>query len=155
MTNALQVCSLDRTAYRVKYNAFIHLLVFAAVPAILSLSGCMGLTSAKNPTGSPGALSASLSSVTFGDVSVGSSATQSLSITNSGTETVNISATTISGTDLTILGGSSSIAAGRSSTIGIQFAPQLPGDVTGTFSLSSNASNSPFSVSVNGRGRGP
>jgi hypothetical protein len=93
--------------------------------------------------------------MTFGDVSVGSSATQSLTITNSGTGAVNVSGSTISGTDLTFVGGSSSIAAGQTSTVQIQFAPQLPGDVTGMFSLSSNASNSPLSVSVKGSGRGP
>src|SRR5882672_3886586 len=150
-----RVCSQDGTAYRVKYSAFFLLLVFAAVPAILSLSGCMGFTSAKSPTATPGALSASLSSMTFGDVSVGSSATQSLTITNSGTGAVNVSGSTISGTDLTFVGGSSPIAAGQSSTVQIQFAPQSPGDITGMFSISSNASNSPLSVSVKGSGRGP
>jgi len=93
--------------------------------------------------------------MTFGDVSVGSSATQSLTITNSGTGAVNVSGSTISGTDLTFVGGSSPIAAGQSSTVQIQFAPQSPGDITGMFSISSNASNSPLSVSVKGSGRGP
>jgi hypothetical protein len=54
-----------------------------------------------------------------------------------------------------LVGGSSSIPAGQSSTIQIQFAPQSIGDVTGSFSVTSNASNSPLSVSVKGRGKGP
>jgi hypothetical protein len=80
---------------------------------------------------------------------------QSVSLTNTGTQAVSISSTTISGTDLTFVGGSSSIPAGQSSTIQIQFAPHLPGNVTGSFSLSSNASNSPLSISLNGNGKGP
>ena len=139
MINERQVYSFYEINHRVVYNAFVLLLAFAAVSAIVSLSGCSGILSANPSTRASLVLSASSSSISFGDVSVGSSATQSLSVTNTGTETINISLATISGPDLTFIGGSTSIPAGQSSTIQIQFAPQLPGDVTGSFSLSSNA----------------
>jgi hypothetical protein len=149
------VCSVDGIKHRLADSAFVLLLVFATIPAILGLSGCAGLVSATNSTGAPGALSANPSTISFGDVSVGNSATQSLSVTNTGTATVSISAATISGTNLTFVGGSSSIPAGQSSTIQIQFAPQSVGDVAGSFSVASNASNSPLSVSLKGRGKSP
>ncbi|HEY4816321.1 MAG TPA: choice-of-anchor D domain-containing protein, partial [Candidatus Acidoferrum sp.] len=155
ITSGLWVCSVDGIRHRVVDSVFVLLLAFATIPAILGLSGCSGLVSAKSSTGTPGVLSANPSSISFGDVSVGSSATQSLSITNTGTQTVNISTATISGTNLTFAGGSSSIPAGQSSTIQIQFVPQSVGDVVGTFSVTSNASNSLLSVSVQGRGKGP
>jgi hypothetical protein len=136
-------------------SGFLLLFALATIPAILGLSGCSGLVSANPSPGAPGVLSTNPSTISFGDVPVGSSATQSLSVTNTGTETVNISAATISGTNLTFVGGSSSIPAGQSSTIQIQFAPQSIGDITGSFSVTSNASNSPLRVSVKGRGKAP
>jgi hypothetical protein len=154
ISNRLRVCLVDGIVHRLADSAFLLLLVFATMPAILGLSGCAGLVSATNSTGAPGTLSANPSTISFGDVSVGSSATQSLSVTNTGTATVNISAATISGTNLAFVGGSSSIPAGQSSTIQIQFAPQSVGDVAGSFSVASNASNSPLSVSLKGRGKG-
>jgi hypothetical protein len=140
--------------HRLAGRAFLLLWLFASIPAIGGLSGCAGLVSATNSTGAPGTLSANPSTISFGDVPVGSSATQSLTVTNTGTAAVSISAATISGTNLTFVGGSSSIPAGQSSTVQIQFAPQSAGDVTGSFSVASNASNSPLSISLTGRGKG-
>jgi hypothetical protein len=148
------VCPVSGIKYRVP-SEFVLLLILAAAPAVLCLSGCAGITSANTPAPALEVLSATPNSISFGDVPIGSSATQSVSVTNTGTKTTNISGATISGTDLTFVGGSSSIPAGQSSTIQIQFAPQLPGTVAGSFSLSSTASNSPLSISLNGNGKGP
>ncbi|MCU1240019.1 MAG: uncharacterized protein JWO71_745, partial [Candidatus Acidoferrum typicum] len=153
--NSLRVCLVEGVKHHVAGGTFLLLWALAAILVILTLSGCSGLVSANPSPGAPGVLSANPSTISFGDVSVGSSATQSLSITNTGTQTVNISTATISGTNLTFAGGSSSIPAGQSSTIQIQFAPQTIGDVVGSFSVTSNASNSLLSVSVQGRGKGP
>ena len=106
MFNELRVCSLDASAYRGKSNALVLLLVFATVPMILSLSGCAGLTSAKGPAGSPGVLSASLSSMTFGNVLVGSNTSQTITLANSGTASVTISQAVVSGTGFSITGPS-------------------------------------------------
>src|SRR4029077_17566051 len=108
MTNKPEVCPQDGIKHRVAHRACLLLLALAAVPGIFSLSGCSGLVGAQSSTGGTGALSANPSTIIFGDVSVGSSATQSLSLTNTGTQAVNISAT-ISGSGLALVGGSASM----------------------------------------------
>jgi len=130
------------------------ILALALVSA-LSLSGCIGLTSAGTPpnSGSPaGPLAASATSVSFGTVPVGSSAVQTLTLSNSGTAAVTISQATIAGAGFSIAGSTSSISvpAGQSHAFQIQFAPQAPGNATGSISVTSNAVDPSLSVSLVG-----
>src|ERR1700691_3739135 len=71
--------------------AFVGLL--AAILTLVGLASCAGYTSPGGQSQSPGTgiLSPSVASLSCGSVSVGSNSTQSLSITNTGTATVNIS----------------------------------------------------------------
>src|SRR5215470_1690671 len=64
---------------------FAALLTLAAILATFNLSGCVGVTkagSAGNPGSGAGVLSASATSVNFGNVAVGSNKTQSITLTN-------------------------------------------------------------------------
>ncbi|MGH9746655.1 MAG: choice-of-anchor D domain-containing protein [Candidatus Acidiferrales bacterium] len=99
-------------------------------------------------------LSASSTSISFGNVSVGNNKTQSLTITNTGSATVNISQATITGAGYTVIGGNpaNSIPVGQSATVQIQLAPISSGIDNGTLSIVSDASNSPLSVSLTGTG---
>ncbi|MGB8522184.1 MAG: choice-of-anchor D domain-containing protein, partial [Candidatus Acidiferrales bacterium] len=140
---------------------FSHLPVIVLVLAAIGLSSCIGYAGApggtKPGTSSAGVLSPSTNNGSFGNVSVGSTATQSLTITNTGNATVNISQATISGTGYTVVGGnpSSSIPVGQSSTVQIQFAPLATGVLTGTLTVVSDASNSPLTISMTGTGTQP
>ena len=128
--------------------------------AVLSLTGCVGLTSAGTPgrkssSGSnSGTLAASATSLSFGNVAAGSSSPQNLTLTNTGTAAVTISQATVTGASFSVVGGMSSvsIAAGQNHAFQVQFAPTAPGSVTGGISIASDATDSPLAVSLSGTG---
>jgi Immunoglobulin domain/Immunoglobulin I-set domain/Abnormal spindle-like microcephaly-assoc'd, ASPM-SPD-2-Hydin len=130
--------------------------------AVLSITGCTGLTSAgstaantKTNSNSSGTLAASPTSLNFGNVEVGfSSSPQTVTLTNTGTGPVAISQGNFTGTGFGVVGGmaSASIAAGQSSSYQVQFAPTAVGPASGTMSIVSNATNSPLTISVSGTG---
>jgi len=130
---------------------------------VVVLSSCAGLTSANSGgpgvPGSPGAgvLTASSTSLSFGSISVGNNASQTLTFTNTGTATVNIISASISGAGFSAIGGSplSAIGVGQSGTIQIQFAPPSAGAVSGSLTITSDASNSPLTVALSGTGTQP
>lgn len=130
---------------------------FAAIVAIGGLSGCVGYTGAKTSTGNAGVLSGNVATVAFGSVGVGKSGTQSLTLTNTGTAAVNVSSSSIAGAGYTVASGSpsGSIAVGQSVTVQIAFAPTATGNATGSFTIASNASNSPLTVALSGTGTQP
>ena len=144
------------------------LATFAVILVVVGLSSCSGYTTnasvggtgggGGNP-GDPGAgvLSASSTNVSFGSVAVGSTGTQSVTVTNTGTSAVNITAAAITGAAFTVVGGNpaSSIPVGQSVTVQIQFAPTAAGAVAGTFTVTSDASNTPLAISLSGTGTQP
>jgi hypothetical protein len=105
----------------------------------------------------PGPLTASTSSLSFGNVNIGSSPTLSITFTNSGSSNVTISSVTISGPGFT----ASRVSAGliitpsQTATLNVTFAPAATGTVTGSVSVVSNASNSPASISLSAAGVQP
>lgn len=126
---------------------------------MLSIAGCTGLTSAgtsaaKSSSTPSGTLAASATSMNFGNVSAGSSSTQSLTLTNTGTAAVNISQATVTGAAFSVVGSMSSvsIAAGQNQAFQVQFAPTGAGSVSGSISVSSDATNSPLAISLSGNG---
>lgn len=137
------------------------LATIAVILIMVGLSSCAGYTSAAkvggggNP-GNPGAgvLSANSTSLAFGNVAMGSTGTQSVTVTNTGTSAVSISSSMIAGATFTVIGGNpaSSLAVGQSETVQIQFAPTATGAATGTFTITSDASNSPLAISLSGTG---
>jgi len=125
--------------------------------AIVGLSSCAGYTSsAKTSPSNPGAgiLSPSATSLSFGSIAAGNTATQSLTVTNTGLGTVTISGATLTGAGFTVVGGnpSGTIGVGQSSTIQIQFAPTSGGAITGSLTILSDASNSPLAIAITGTG---
>ena len=107
---------------------------------------------ATSPAGTlnvPGTLS-------FGNVTVGTSATQNVTVTAS-TASVTISQANVTGTGFSVSGLTlpATIAAGQSATFQVKFAPTTAGTASGSLSLVSNASNSPSSISLSGSGVSP
>lgn len=137
------------------------LILLAVSVATAGISGCAGYTSAAahGTQGDPtvAVLSASSSTLAFGNVPIATSASQNLTLTNTGTATANISQATISGTGFTVVGSlpTGSVAIGQSITVQVQFAPQSAGAASGTFSLVSDASNSPATINLTGTGTTP
>lgn len=143
------------------------LTVVAVLLATLSLTCCVGAATTSTPSspgpGTPststsaGTLAASPASLSFGNVAVGSASTQTVAVSDSGTGTVHLSQATLTGAGFSVVGGnpSASIAVGQSVNVRVQFAPQSAGDVMGSLSVVSDASNSPFTIPVSGTGTQP
>jgi Abnormal spindle-like microcephaly-assoc'd, ASPM-SPD-2-Hydin len=102
-------------------------------------------------------LSSSVSSLSFGNTLVGNSASQAVTITNTGTGSVNISQVAATGTGFTVTGfsGGLTLAAGQSLPLSAKFAPTGTGAVAGSISVVSNATNSPATISLSGTGVQP
>jgi hypothetical protein len=127
--------------------------------AVMSLAGCVGLTAANSPTSKAassgsGTLAASSATLTFGNVVSGSTSPQTLTLTNTGTSAVTISQATVTGVGFSVVGGMSSvaIAAGQNHPFQVQFAPTTAGNVSGSISIASDATNSPLTVNLSGTG---
>jgi F5/8 type C domain/Pectate lyase superfamily protein/Abnormal spindle-like microcephaly-assoc'd, ASPM-SPD-2-Hydin len=113
------------------------------------------LTSFPNPV-QPGALRASTTSLSFGDVAAGStSAAQSVTVTNPGTTAASVSSITAGAPFSETNTCGSSIAAGGSCTISVKFAPTTGGPLTGSLTVTSNAPGGPLTVALSGTGVTP
>jgi hypothetical protein len=101
-----------------------------------------------------GALTASPSSVSFGNVTVGSNQSQSFSVTNSGGTAVSITAASASGAGFTLTSPALplSLAAGQSANFTAKFTPATATSATGSATITSNASNPSLSVPLSGTG---
>ena len=121
---------------------------------IISLSGTG--TAPSTPPQSA-LLSASASNLNFGNTLVGTSTSMALSLTNTGTESVNTSQVAITGTGFTVAGfpGVVTLAVGQSFTLTVSFAPFAAGSATGSLSVLSSATNSPNTISLTGTGVQP
>src|SRR5207253_3072052 len=116
-------------------------------PSTIALSG----------TGVQPQLSITPASVSFGNVLVGSTGVQNLTLTNSGSASLTIAQGTFTGAGFSISGLTFplTLAAGQSSTLSVQFAPTATGSVSGSLSLVSNAPNSPSTIALSGTGVQP
>jgi len=135
---------------------FRGIALAAALLMALGSAGCMGLTTPGTGSGSPGGdsleISVSPSTLGFGSVVDGTTASQTITITNTGTASVTVSSVTLSGTTFTITGVSTplTIGAGQSVTFTVSFKPSGTSTASGTISITSNAEN--FAVDLSGTG---
>jgi hypothetical protein len=97
-------------------------------------------------------LSLSSTSLAFGNVSVGTAVTKSITMTSNGTVAVSISADSIAGTGFSVSGGSFPLTLnpGQALVLSVQFNPKVAGSVTGQLAIASNAPSA--SVSLSGTG---
>jgi hypothetical protein len=110
------------------------------------------LTAFPNPA-QPGSLTASPSSLSFGDLASGStSAAQSVTVSNPGGTAASVSSVSVTGPFSQTNTCGSSIAAGGSCTVSVKFAPTSGGSQTGTLSVATSAPGSPLTVALSGTG---
>jgi parallel beta-helix repeat protein len=115
-----------------------------------------GVTNTVSLTGNgtaPGpVLNASPAGLSFAGTVVGStSATQTVTISNSGTTAATVSGVSVTG-DFSQTNNCGSVAVGGSCTVTVSFKPTAGGTRTGTLTVTSNANNSPTTVSLTGNG---
>lgn len=105
----------------------------------------------------PAFLAPSPSSVNFGSIQVGSSQAQYETLSNSGSSSLTISQATVTGTGFGLSGiiAPQTLAAGKSITFSVYFAPSSSGAASGALKLASDASNASLSVSLSGTGTSP
>lgn len=103
---------------------------------------------------SAGTLAPNPPSLSFGSIQVGTTSSKSETLTNTGGSAVTISAATASGAGFSISGLSlpATLNANQSTTFSVDFKPASAGAVNGSVSVVSDASNSPFSISLSGTG---
>jgi hypothetical protein len=99
-------------------------------------------------------LAASPSSVSFGNIPLGSSQTQYETLTNSSSSTVQISQVSVTGAGFSLNGLSLplSLNQGGSVTFSILFAPQVGGTASGGITVVSNSRNPDLSIALSGTG---
>jgi len=102
-------------------------------------------------------LSFSTTNVSFGNVNIGSSSTNGVTITNTGNSNVQISGITASGAGYTLSGASTpvTLTPSQTMTFSVIFAPTVAGIVSGSVTVTSNASGSPATVTLSGTGVTP
>ena len=107
-------------------------------------------------SGSGPSISAVPTSASLGSVPVGSSNSQTFTLTNHGTATVSVSSESVSGTGFSMSGlaDGTQIGAGKSSTFNVAFKPAKTGAVTGSASINFSAAGKtvPLTVSLSGNG---
>jgi len=127
---------------------------------ILSTSGCVGVTGAPkssslSPTTSSGAaFTVAPASINFGSVPLGSTASQSVTISNGGTSNLTITKASASAAGVTINGVTLPLVidAGKQSTFDVVFSPKAAGALAGQIAILSSISSTPSTVSLRGIG---
>ena len=115
-------------------------------PAAIALSGT-GVAATQT-------LTFSTTNIAFGSVNAGSSATQSVTLTNSGNASVTVSQITESGTGFSLSGANTpvTLSAGQNMGFSVVFSPSAAGSNTGSVTVTSTASGSPKSIALSGTG---
>ena len=101
---------------------------------------------------SAAALALSASSLSFGDVAVGTSVAKSVTLTSTGTAPVTIKSDSITGTGFSVSGGSfpATLNPGQALVLTVQFNPTTAGSTTGQLVISSSTATSVVSLSGSG-----
>lgn len=104
----------------------------------------------------PAILTATPASLTFTNVQVGKSQSQTETVQNTGGSIATISQASVAGAGFSISGLSApvTLAPGQSTSLSVTFAPQSAGDFTGSVAVASNATNSNLLVSLSGSATG-
>ena len=104
-----------------------------------------------------GQLGLAPAAVAFGSVLVGSTQSQSVTLTNSGGSSATISQATATGAGVRVSGLTLplTLASGQSSTFQVTFAPTSAGSVTGNLAIVSSASNGSVDVAITGTAVAP
>jgi hypothetical protein len=128
-------------------SAFLFGLVLAAVIAAPSSAVAQA-----NQTSLQ--LTSSVSLLKFGWVAVGSTETQLVILTNTGSSSVNLSSLAVNGEEFKVVGAGfpKTLAAGATTALNVTFTPTATGWVSGQVTVSSNASNPNLSFPIHGTG---
>lgn len=100
-------------------------------------------------------LSVNASSVPFGDVLLGDTASQSVTLSSTGTTAVTVNSASLSGTGFLISSSSfpATLTPGQTATVTVEFSPTVAGNATGSLAIVSTSQTNPTSsVTLTGTG---
>lgn len=130
-------------------NRVYSAIFFAIIPfLVLALTGCGGAI-INGAASASGSLQISPGSVSFGTVSVGSTATANISVVNSGSGPATISSLNVSGNSFALNSAVSlpvTVAAGSTYALSVKFNPSATGSATGQLSVASDSASSGTAV---------
>ena len=128
-----------------RLKALIVLLAMATMVA------CQGFSTKSNTqTQPPGALTAAPANVAFGNVQIGTSQSQSNTLTNTGGSSLTITQATVTGTGYSSTGLTLplTLAAGQSTTFNVVFKPTSGGSAVGNLALTYSTSSTPLNIGL-------
>jgi hypothetical protein len=137
------------------FSATVSAVSTAQTVTLTASAGSEAETFALSLGASVPTLSVNTTSIAFGDVVLNTPATQSLTLTSSGTASVTVSAATVTGTGFTISGATFplTLTPNQTATLSIEFDPTAAGAASGTLTLTSNSSTgSSTMVTLTGTG---
>ena len=129
-------------------------LVAACSCAVALLSGC-GSIAGGPASGVPGALVPSSSSISFGTVTVGQTASATVSLRNESIDPVKISQINVSGQEFTLAGQNNlpaTVASAGVYTVTVQFRPTAAGSAAGDLTVVSNSDSGTSTITLSGTG---
>ena len=126
-----------------RWNATLVLVGLA------SLLGCQGLSTKSSQSPAPGELALAPSTITFGNVPVGTRQTKSGSLTNAGGTSVTVKQVTVSGTGYNVSGLATPLilAVGQSASFSVLFAPSIAGGANANITFATDASATALTLS--------
>jgi hypothetical protein len=131
-------------------------VLLAVVIAAAFQSGCVGAVSSHNDSQSgPATISLSTASIQFGSVTVGTSTSQPVILTNTGSANLTVNQINLTGQEFSLSNTSlpMTIAGGASAQLTVGFAPSSAGKASGSISISSDSAVNPTSsVALSGTG---
>src|SRR5256885_4791747 len=116
---------------------------FLLLANLLILAGCQGLSAGNSSSQAPGQLDFGITTLNFGTVKVGTSQTLSLTATNSGSQSVNISGVAITTNNFALVTPSlpAPVAAGQTVTFAVAFTPDTFGTFNATAAVTTDATD--------------
>jgi hypothetical protein len=129
-----------------------------ALPVMLVLAGCQGISSASKQTTNTnpppaGQLAVTPATMSFGNVTVGSNSVQQGKLT-AGSSDIKVSTAAWNGQGYSLSGITfpATVPAGQSVSFTVTFAPQADGSAPGSIAFDSDATNSPATETMTGTG---
>src|SRR5437899_5120556 len=120
------------------------------VVGLAGLLGCQGFGTKSSQ--SPGQLTPAPTSISFGDVQIGTTQTLAGAVTNTGSSNAQISRVAASGTGFSVSGITTpvTLTPGQGASFTVTFTPQAAGNFSGSVSVTSDALNPNLNVPLTG-----
>ena len=123
-------------------SLFLCIFVFLSCSLPFTLCGCLGGTIISAATTSASSLRAAPSTVSFGSVALGTTASETVSLENQGSAAVTVSQVSVSGQPFSVSGEGDlpiTVAAGGTYSLTVNFSPNAAGTAAGQLMIGSNA----------------